>query len=570
MSGLRAASTDLMVYRQGAVKGDEGKAVLVYQVEVTNVSEDGKGGNIRDHLFLDASTLKTVNRYSDVHEALDRALFTTNYNPNNPPTTPVAYSQVWREGQPFPGALNQDQQNLVNSTGESYSMFFNTFGVDSYDDAGSTMITVNNRPDSCPNASWNGAYTSYCAGVYSDDVVAHEWGHAYTEYNSGLIYQWQSGALNEAYSDVWGETLDQLNNREDTNEVDAPRVDGQCSKYTRGAIGATINSPDSVDGPCAGAVAASFGPVFDAAGTTADVVVATDPADAAGPSVNDGCSAFTNTAGTFAGKWAYVDRGTCSFLVKIRNAETAGAAGIVVGNSATGTMTSIAAQSKLYGLMVTNADGARIKSAGTVNMTVKDIETDPKTNSHRWLIGEQSTAFGGAIRDMWNPTCYGDPGKVSDAEYHCSSDDNGGVHGNSAVPNHGYALLVDGGTFNGQTVAGIGLDKAANIYFKAQNEYLTETLDFVDHADSLEAACSALVNKPIVALNLEINADPELADRITAADCEQVTKEQYDEFEQQGTAGVEARRSSSSPPSSPGRCTATGSSRRSRRCRTGG
>ena len=41
--------------------------------------------------------------------------------------------------------------------------------------------------------------------------------------------------------------------------------------------------------------------------------------------------------------------------------------------------------------------------------------------------------------------------------------DAGGVHSNSGVPNHGYALLVDGGTFNGQSVPGIGLDKAAAI-----------------------------------------------------------------------------------------------------------
>ena len=64
-------------------------------------------------------------------------------------------------------------------------------------------------------------------------------------------------------------------------------------------------------------------------------------------------------------------------------------------------------------------------------------------------MGEDSTAFGGAIRDMWAPTCHGDPGKVSDAEYYCATDDGGGVHSNSGVPNHGYALLVDGGTYNG-------------------------------------------------------------------------------------------------------------------------
>ena len=39
----------------------------------------------------------------------------------------------------------------------------------------------------------------------------HEWGHAYTEFTSGLIYQCQSGALNESYSDVWGERVDKVN-----------------------------------------------------------------------------------------------------------------------------------------------------------------------------------------------------------------------------------------------------------------------------------------------------------------------------------------------------------------------
>ena len=41
------------------------------------------------------------------------------------------------------------------------------------------------------------------------------------------------------------------------------------------------------------------------------------------------------------------------------------------------------------------------------------------------------------------------PGKVSDAEYRCDAEDNGGVHLNSGVVNHSYALLVDGGTYNG-------------------------------------------------------------------------------------------------------------------------
>ena len=99
---------------------------------------------------------------------------------------------------------------------------------------------------------------------------------------------------------------------------------------------------------------------------------------------------------------------------------------------------------------LTDRESIRTALAGgaTVNVTMKDAG-GARHDSFRWLIGEKSPAFGGAIRDMWNPTCLGDPGKVTDVEYKCSADDSGGVHGNSGVVNHGYALLVDGGTFNG-------------------------------------------------------------------------------------------------------------------------
>ena len=45
----------------------------------------------------------------------------------------------------------------------------------------------------------------------------------------------------------------------------------------------------------------------------------------------------------------------------------------------------------------------------------------------------------------------------------------GGVHTNSGVPNHAFALLVDGGSYNGQTISPIGLTKAAHIYYRAQS-----------------------------------------------------------------------------------------------------
>ena len=181
----------------------------------------------------------------------------------------------------------------------AYWFFKDTFNRDSYDGAGHSMTTVNNDGRiNCPNANWNGVTTNYCNGVTSDDVVAHEWGHAYTEYTSGLIYQWQSGALNESYSDVWGETVDLINGEQDEGEGDltAKRPDGGCSTHSPALPVVVINSPASAAKVCQ-AGAAAFGPQVNAAGITGDVVLAVDdggtfpgPPPAPSPSTSDACT----------------------------------------------------------------------------------------------------------------------------------------------------------------------------------------------------------------------------------------------------------------------------------------
>jgi Zn-dependent metalloprotease len=507
VAGLKAASTKLTVYRMGAIKGERGPNVLAWVVEVSN------DRNVRDLVFVDASAGKVVNRYSLVHDALDREVYEAAGSDD-----PSTFELVWSEGDPYPGGLDQSQQDLVLGTGESYWLYENTFGYDSYDGEGATMTTVaNDGRINCPNANWNGVTTNYCDGLTSDDTVSHEWGHAYTEYTSGLIYQWQPGAMNEAYSDIWGETVDIINDR--YNETpDTPRTEGQCSQYTRGEVQLTINSPAEIAGPCDTAPAA-FGPVFTKAGVTSDVVVAQDAANDDGPSATDGCSEISNAAAV-AGKFAYVDRGTCTFQVKADNAEAAGATGIVIGNSVSDPPFSPSGEANIYGVMIDQASGQKIKNAtGTVNVTIKDVDEAAKDDSYRWLSGEGDD--GGAIRDLWTPTCYGDPGKVSDAEYWCTADDAGGVHTNSGVVNHTFALLVDGSTSNGVEVTGIGLDKAAHVFWRAQTAYLTPTSDFPDLADALTTSCADLVGQDINGLSLEPNTVVDM-EPITAEDCASV------------------------------------------------
>jgi hypothetical protein len=45
----------------------------------------------------------------------------------------------------------------------------------------------------------------------ADDVVAHELTHGVTQHESNLFYYYQSGAINESFSDLWGEYYDQTN-----------------------------------------------------------------------------------------------------------------------------------------------------------------------------------------------------------------------------------------------------------------------------------------------------------------------------------------------------------------------
>ena len=326
---LQTAKTNLIIFPKNLMQGGIVTPYLAYQIEVTNKKD------VREYIFINAHTGELVEQFTGIHP-IDRKLYETNTTATN---------LKWKEGDAFPGTLSSWQQNEVVTSEHVYNFFKNAFGYVSYDAADHTMITVNNDPTiSCPNARWNGTYAGYCDGTATDDVIAHEWGHAYTEYTSGLIYQYQSGALNESYSDVWGETIDLINNYMDEGENLSVRTTTACS------------------------------------------------------------------------------------------------------------------------------------------------------GSLRWKVGEDATSFGGAIRDMWNPNCNGDPAKVLDAaNYYCGTADSGGVHTNSCVTNHLYALLVDGGTYNGYTMTGMGFVKAAHLWWRAQKNYLTATSDFANFADALEASANDLI-----------------------------------------------------------------------------
>ncbi len=351
--GAIAGPARLAVYHTGLVRGIAGEPRLAWSFEVT--------ADRRYQAWVDATTGRLLDRWSRDPEALHRIVYSPIYDPANPDLF-----KVREEGQA--PTLIPMVDKLYDFSGQTYSLFSDGFGRDSYDGDGEILRTVYLINQNCPNAYWNGSSTNYCPAFDLDDVVAHEWGHAYTEHTHGLIYAYQSGALNEAYSDIWGETVDLLNG-----------VDG---------AGGSNNS-------------------------------------------------------------------------------------------------------------------------------------EPPPNGVRWAVGEDFGTGNGEyellLRDMWDPERLGYPGKVSSENYSCDSSDQGGVHHNSGVPNHAYAMLVDGKTYNGVTVTGIGFVKAANIYYLAMTAYQHSSTTFAQHADALEAACADLIGAPLPGFLSLPASEP-----ITAADCEQV------------------------------------------------
>ncbi len=131
--------------------------------------------------------------------------------------------------------------------------------------------------------------------------------------------------------------------------------------------------------------------------------------------------------------------------------------------------------------------------------------TGNDSTAERWMLGEDLTGLG-AIRDMENPPAFGDPDRVTSPLYHPGPADNGGVHHNSGINNKAVSLLVDGGVFNGHTVAALGIDKTAHIYYEVQTNLLTSGADYADLHDALFQACNNLAG----------------TGGITALDCQQV------------------------------------------------
>ncbi|MFZ5912453.1 MAG: M4 family metallopeptidase [Chloroflexota bacterium] len=314
---LTATEPELWVYNPQLIGPEEGDTRLVWRMEVEPVALMP----IREFVLVDAQRGDLVLSFNQVDMAEDRQTYTANN------TTTLPGTLVCNEANPTCSGGDTDAQNAHIYAGDTYDFYYNYHGRDSIDNAGMTMVSTVHYDVGYAGSFWDDIRKQvvFGDGYAVDDIVAHEWTHGVTENESGLFNYYQSGAINESFSDLWGEFVDQTNGK----------------------------------------------------GTDTEAV--------------------------------------------------------------------------------------------------------------KWLLGEDSSE--GAMRDMEDPTTYGDPDKMTSTYYDLSADDNGGVHTNSGVNNKAVFLMTDGGTFNSKTVTALGMTKVATIYYEAQTNLLTSGADYKDLYDALYQAC---------------------------------------------------------------------------------
>ncbi|MCW2926741.1 MAG: peptidase family protein [Thermoleophilia bacterium] len=174
----------------------DGTPRLAYEV-VVGAREDQ-----RWQMYIDAKSGETLDKWSLVHSALSRE------------TVDAKSGKVRKEGDAPTG---DEVLDVAHDNAEGvYDFYHSKFGRDSIDDRGMKLKSVVHYGNKYNNAFWNGSHMTYGDGDgvrfipfgLAADVVGHEMTHGVTERTAGLRYQRQSGAINESWSDVFGNLIE--------------------------------------------------------------------------------------------------------------------------------------------------------------------------------------------------------------------------------------------------------------------------------------------------------------------------------------------------------------------------
>jgi Zn-dependent metalloprotease len=234
-SGLQeinaTASTTLTTPRLAYARSSDGQGHLVWAARVRYT--DAQGRLQTDEILVDATTGRFVARRPEIQDVLNRQIYQ------------YGGGLIVSEGNT---TSDTAAANVYTFSGDTYNYFFNTYGRDSWDGAGTAMQAyVHGTQGGQDNAAFYcpGGYTEFgdgdgsTAGPFSSgrDVVAHEWTHGVTCSEANLVYLGESGALNEGMSDIFGAAVEASitgvtsNTWLEGEDVATPGVGGDAFRY---------------------------------------------------------------------------------------------------------------------------------------------------------------------------------------------------------------------------------------------------------------------------------------------------------------------------------------------------
>jgi Zn-dependent metalloprotease len=194
--------TRLMIY-----VASNGKVTLTWQVTIMTEAPLGQW-----LYFVHAGRPLVVHHFDSVAHEKIRRTYTADKS------TSIPGRLLIEEGE---RARNDDiAQAAHDNAGKVYDYYMRTFKRDAVDGKGGELISTvhyGSTSQDADNAAWIGQRQQM---IYGDgarvfkplplglDVVGHEFTHGLTDNTAGLIYEAQSGALNESYSDVFAAMID--------------------------------------------------------------------------------------------------------------------------------------------------------------------------------------------------------------------------------------------------------------------------------------------------------------------------------------------------------------------------
>ncbi|QLC64994.1 M4 family metallopeptidase [Flavobacterium sp. LPB0248] len=97
------------------------------------------------------------------------------------------------------------------------------FDRNSVDNEGMTIFGLAHLGTNVQNASWTGGWAQFGDGdkqpFVSLAITGHEMTHAVTQFSAGLIYQGESGAMNESFSDIFGISIELYAGKDSKNDI---------------------------------------------------------------------------------------------------------------------------------------------------------------------------------------------------------------------------------------------------------------------------------------------------------------------------------------------------------------